>query len=129
MDIREEIEDLAMNVEACHKTLAAMGDETRRQIILDDTLSDEEIQERVNDSFHHIQRFLPKFCCPFLHQLRSFPFSPRWMRFTLREVVFSNSVSRRRSRTMRRAEGTERLISSTFLRKSASAFAAYSGKG
>ena len=129
MDIREEIGDLAMNFEACHKTLAAMGDETRQQIILDDTLSDEEIQERVRDSFHHIQRFLSKFCCPFLHQLRSLPFSPRWMRFTLREVVFSNSVSRRRSRTMRRAEGTERLISSTFLRKSASAFAAYSGKG
>ena len=54
MDIREEIEYLAMNVEACHKTLAAMGDETRQQIILDDTLSDEEIQERVSDSFHNI---------------------------------------------------------------------------
>ena len=54
MDIREEIEDLAMNFEACHKTLAAMGDETRQQIILDDTLSDEVIQERVRDSFHSV---------------------------------------------------------------------------
>ncbi len=34
MDIRDEIEDLAMNFEACHKTLAAMGDETRQHIIL-----------------------------------------------------------------------------------------------
>ena len=35
MDIREKIEDLAMNFEACHKTLAAMGDETRQHIILE----------------------------------------------------------------------------------------------
>ena len=35
MDIREEIEDLAMNFEACHKTLAAMRDETRQHIILE----------------------------------------------------------------------------------------------
>ena len=35
MDIREEIENLAMNFEACHKTLAAMGDETRQHIILE----------------------------------------------------------------------------------------------
>lgn len=35
MGIQEEIEDLAMNFEACHKTLAAMGDETRQHIILE----------------------------------------------------------------------------------------------
>lgn len=34
-DIRKEIEDLAMNFEVCHKTLAAMGDETRQHIILE----------------------------------------------------------------------------------------------
>ena len=34
-DIQKEIEDLAMNFEACHKTLAAMGDETRQHIILE----------------------------------------------------------------------------------------------
>lgn len=34
-DIWKEIEDLAMNFEACHKTLAAMGDETRQHIILE----------------------------------------------------------------------------------------------
>ena len=35
MDIWEEIEDLAMNFEACRKTLAAIGDETRQHIILE----------------------------------------------------------------------------------------------
>ena len=35
MVIREEIEDLAMNFEACHKTLASMRDETRQHIILE----------------------------------------------------------------------------------------------
>ena len=35
MDIRDEIEALAMNFEACHKTLTAMGDETRQHIILE----------------------------------------------------------------------------------------------
>lgn len=35
MDIWEEIEDLAMNFEDCHKTLTAMGDETRQHIILE----------------------------------------------------------------------------------------------
>lgn len=33
--IWEEIEDLAMNFEGCHKTLAAIGDETRQHIILE----------------------------------------------------------------------------------------------
>ena len=35
MDLMKEIGDLAMNFEACHKTLAAMGDETRQHIILE----------------------------------------------------------------------------------------------
>lgn len=35
MSIWEEIEDLAMNFEACNKTLTAMGDETRQHIILE----------------------------------------------------------------------------------------------
>ena len=30
MDLVKEIEDLAMHFEACHKTLSAMGDETRQ---------------------------------------------------------------------------------------------------
>jgi DNA-binding transcriptional ArsR family regulator len=33
MDIRDEIEDLALDFEACHKTLSAIGDETRQHII------------------------------------------------------------------------------------------------
>ncbi len=33
MDIGEEIEDWAVNFEACHKTLSAMGDKTRQHII------------------------------------------------------------------------------------------------
>ena len=33
--IRDEIEDLAKSFEACQKTLAAMGDETRQHIILE----------------------------------------------------------------------------------------------
>lgn len=35
MDIRTQIEDLAVNFDACHKTLTAMGDETRQHIILE----------------------------------------------------------------------------------------------
>ena len=35
MDLSKEIENLAMNFEACHKTLSAMGDETRQHIILE----------------------------------------------------------------------------------------------
>ena len=35
MDLAKEIEELAMNFEACHKTLSAMGDETRQHIILE----------------------------------------------------------------------------------------------
>ncbi len=35
MDIGEEIEDLAVNFEVCHKTLSAMGNETRQHIILE----------------------------------------------------------------------------------------------
>ena len=35
MELAEEIEDLATNFEACHKTLAAIGHETRQQIILE----------------------------------------------------------------------------------------------
>ena len=31
MDLMKEIEDLAMHFEACHKTLSAMGDETRQR--------------------------------------------------------------------------------------------------
>ena len=57
------------------------------------------------------------------------PFSPLCWRLTLREVVFSNSLSLSRKRTIRRAGGTVRLISSTFLRNSFSAWALYSGKG
>lgn len=34
-NIWDEIEDLAMNFEACRKTLAAIGDETRQHIILE----------------------------------------------------------------------------------------------
>ena len=34
MDIWEEIESLAVNFDACHRTLTAMGDETRQHIIL-----------------------------------------------------------------------------------------------
>ena len=35
MDIMKEIEDLAVIFEACHKTLSAIGDETRQHIILE----------------------------------------------------------------------------------------------
>lgn len=35
MDIWKEIESLAVNFDACHKTLTAMGDETRQHIILE----------------------------------------------------------------------------------------------
>lgn len=35
MELAEDIEDLATNFEACHKTLAAIGHETRQQIILE----------------------------------------------------------------------------------------------
>ncbi len=35
MDIREEIHDLSMNFEACHKTLSAIRDDTRQHIILE----------------------------------------------------------------------------------------------
>ena len=33
MDLAKEIENLAMNFEACHKTLSAMGDETRQHSV------------------------------------------------------------------------------------------------
>ncbi len=35
MELAKEIEELALNFEACHKTLSAMGDETRQHIILE----------------------------------------------------------------------------------------------
>ena len=35
MDLAKEIEELAMNFEACRKALSAMGDETRQYIILE----------------------------------------------------------------------------------------------
>ncbi len=35
MDLVKEIERLAMNFEACQKTLSAMDDETRQHIILE----------------------------------------------------------------------------------------------
>lgn len=35
MDLIKEIEDLALKFEACHKTLSAIGDETRQHIILE----------------------------------------------------------------------------------------------
>ena len=35
MEIWDEIKRLALNFEACHRTLAAMGDETRQHIILE----------------------------------------------------------------------------------------------
>ena len=35
MDLMKAIEELAINFEACNKTLSAMGDETRRHIILE----------------------------------------------------------------------------------------------
>ena len=35
MDIWDEINSLAMNFEACHKALLAMGDETRQHIIFE----------------------------------------------------------------------------------------------
>lgn len=35
MAIWEEIEDLAVNFEACYKNLSAIGDETRQHIILE----------------------------------------------------------------------------------------------
>ncbi len=35
MDLLKEIEDLTVSFEACHKTLSAMGDETRQHIILE----------------------------------------------------------------------------------------------
>ena len=65
MDLMKEIEDLAMNFEACHKTLAAVGDETRQHIILEMMRMDyhgsrvPEITERTNLSrpavSHHLQ--------------------------------------------------------------------------
>ena len=35
MELAKAIEDLAVNFEACNKTLSAMGDETRQHIILE----------------------------------------------------------------------------------------------
>ena len=61
----KEIEDLAVNFEACHKTLSAMGDETRQHIILEMMRMDyrgsrvPDITERTNLSrpavSHHLQ--------------------------------------------------------------------------
>ena len=65
MNIVKEIEELAMNFEACHKTLSAMGDETRQHIILEMMHMDDhgsrvpDITERTNLSrpavSHHLQ--------------------------------------------------------------------------
>ncbi len=65
MDLVKEIEDLAMHFEACHKTLSAMGDETRQHIILEMMRMDyrgsrvPDITERTNLSrpavSHHLQ--------------------------------------------------------------------------
>ncbi len=65
MDLKKEIEDLAMNFEACRKTLSAMGDETRQHIILEMMRMDyrgsrvPDITERTNLSrpavSHHLQ--------------------------------------------------------------------------
>lgn len=63
--IWDEIENLAMNFEACQKTLAAIGDETRQHMILEMIRMDyngsrvPEITERTNLSrpavSHHLQ--------------------------------------------------------------------------
>ena len=65
MDLLKEIEDLAMNFEACRKTLSAMGDETRQHIILEMMRMDyhgsrvPDITDRTNLSrpavSHHLQ--------------------------------------------------------------------------
>ena len=65
MDLAKEIEELAMNFEACQKTLSAMGDETRQHIILEMMRMDyhgsrvPDITERTNLSrpavSHHLQ--------------------------------------------------------------------------
>ena len=65
MDLTKEIEDLAVSFEACHKTLSAMGDETRQHIILEMMRMDyrgsrvPDITERTNLSrpavSHHLQ--------------------------------------------------------------------------
>ena len=65
MDLLKEIEELAMNFEACHKTLSAMGDETRQHIILEMMRMDyhgsrvPDITEKTNLSrpavSHHLQ--------------------------------------------------------------------------
>ena len=65
MDLKKEIENLAMNFEACHKTLSAMGDDTRQHIILEMMRMDyrgsrvPDITERTNLSrpavSHHLQ--------------------------------------------------------------------------
>ncbi len=65
MDLTKAIENLAMNFEACHKTLSAMGDETRQHIILEMMRMDyrgsrvPDITERTNLSrpavSHHLQ--------------------------------------------------------------------------
>ena len=65
MDLLKEIGDLAMNFEACRKTLSAMGDETRQHIILEMMRMDyhgsrvPDITDRTNLSrpavSHHLQ--------------------------------------------------------------------------
>ncbi len=65
MEIQREIEELAVNFEACHKTLTAMGDETRQHIILEMMRMDyngsrvQAITQRTNLSrpavSHHLQ--------------------------------------------------------------------------
>ena len=65
MDLVKEIEELAMNFEACQKTLSAMGDETRQHIILEMMRMDyhgsrvPDITDRTNLSrpavSHHLQ--------------------------------------------------------------------------
>ena len=65
MEIQKEINELAANFEACHKTLSAIGDETRQHIILEMMRMDYngsrviEISEKTNLSrpavSHHLQ--------------------------------------------------------------------------
>ena len=65
MDLAKAIKELAVNFEACHKTLSAMGDETRQHIILEMMRMDyhgsrvPDITEKTNLSrpavSHHLQ--------------------------------------------------------------------------
>ena len=67
MDLAKEIEELAMNFEACHKTLSAMGDETRQHIrdkCCKNQFFQSEQARRINEFIYETYDVMPEFLWP-----------------------------------------------------------------